>query len=101
MAALTKDQKERHAQYYEILAELWKMFVRDMTGGRPVTVGTLEKYAEVARYFRDTDFAMFALNLSAAFQNELDRMGRGERIRASPGGPDRKEAAQKQGKTFL
>ena len=64
--------KEQHKEYYTILTEIWKMFIRDSTKQSDKSFcETLEEYADVAKYYRDSPYASFANGLSVAFMNEL------------------------------
>lgn len=64
--------KQQHKEYYLILTELWKMFIKDATHqGEKPQCEVLEEYADVAKYYRDSPYASFACGLSVAFMNEL------------------------------
>lgn len=67
--------KEQHKEYYTILTEMWKMFIRDSTKQSDKSFcETLEGYADVAKYYRDSPYASFACGLSSVFIGELSRL---------------------------
>lgn len=67
--------KEQHKEYYTILTEMWKMFIRDSTKTNDKQFcETLEEYADVAKYYRDSPYASFACGLSSLFIGELSRL---------------------------
>lgn len=67
--------KEQHKEYYTILTEMWKMFIKDSTkpNSKPFHE-TLEEYADVAKFYRDSPYASFASGLSSVFIGELSRL---------------------------
>ena len=67
--------KEQHKEYYTILTEMWKMFIRDSTKiNDKQFCETLEEYADVAKFYRDSPYASFACGLSSVFMAELTHL---------------------------
>lgn len=67
--------KQQHKEYYLILTELWKMFIKDATHqSEKPQCEVLEEYADVAKYYRDSPYASFACGLSSVFIGEISRL---------------------------